>query len=311
MAEKVYALDEGGNRIETLSAEQILEAIETAIKTGEIPAELQTFIDTIREQNKGAGLKFWLGTQAEFLALESTSEDVIYFINDSTNLRDVADALTKLSEQLKDGSFKVKKAEAADSAANVSEKINNKAVTDIFEKDGVTAKKATKAEAADSAANVSEKINSKAIKDIFESDGVTAKHTTTAKNIEQTVIYNGESVSLGGFFTASEAIESGRRYLLVFDNGQTAEGVAFSSTWTGISEEGSGQKVSGSQIFAPNIDIGGDSANDILIKCVNVRAKQGATRWRYSCLSYNLNETGTYSSTLKLKKIIKCEKYDI
>ena len=163
MAEKVYALDEGGNRIETLSAEQILEAIETAIKTGEIPAELQTFIDTIREQNKGAGLKFWLGTQAEFLALESTSEDVIYFINDSTNLRDVADALTKLSEQLKDGSFKVKKAEAADSAANVSEKINSKAVTDIFEKDGVTAKKATKAEAADSAKNAI-KVNNLEIK---------------------------------------------------------------------------------------------------------------------------------------------------
>lgn len=127
MADKqVYALDDGGNRVETLSAEKILEAIQTAIATGEIPAELQTIIDTIKEQNKGAGLKFWLGTQAEFLALESTSEDVIYFINDSANLRDVAEALAELKKALEDGSLVVKKATEAKDYDKINGKIKDK-----------------------------------------------------------------------------------------------------------------------------------------------------------------------------------------
>ena len=37
----VYALDEGGNRIATLSAEDIVAAIKAAIETGEVPAELK------------------------------------------------------------------------------------------------------------------------------------------------------------------------------------------------------------------------------------------------------------------------------
>lgn len=145
----VYAIDEGGNRIPTLSGEKIIEAIQTAIATGEIPDELQTFIDTIKEQNKGAGLKFWLGTQAEFLALESTSEDVIYFINDSANLRDVANALDELKKALQDGSFVVKKATAADEATNVKTNINGKAINSIFESNGTTVKEATHAAAAE------------------------------------------------------------------------------------------------------------------------------------------------------------------
>lgn len=139
----VYALDSGGNRIATFSAEQILEAINAAITTGEIPSELTAFIDAIKEQNKGKSLKFWLGTQAEFLALENTEEDIIYFINDSTNLKDLSDALDQLKEQLQSGDFVV---ETANNADNVTTNINDKAISSIFESDGVTAKKATRAE---------------------------------------------------------------------------------------------------------------------------------------------------------------------
>lgn len=138
----VYALDSGGNRIATFSAEQILEAINAAITTGEIPSELTAFIDAIKEQNKGKSLKFWLGTQAEFLALENTEEDIIYFINDSTNLKELSDALDQLKEQLQSGAFVVEK---ANDAGNVTTNINGKAISSIFESDGATVKKATNA----------------------------------------------------------------------------------------------------------------------------------------------------------------------
>lgn len=141
----VYALDSGGNRIATFSAEQILEAINAAITTGEIPSELTAFIDAIKEQNKGKSLKFWMGTQAEFLALDNTEEDIIYFINDSTNLLDLANALEQLKEQLQSGDFVVKKAEKADDATNVTMNINGKAISSIFENNGTTVKEATNA----------------------------------------------------------------------------------------------------------------------------------------------------------------------
>ena len=136
---QVYALDEGGNKIATFSAEQILEAINAAITTGEIPSELTAFIDAIKEQNKGKSLEFWLGTQAEFLALENTEEDIIYFINDSTNLKELSDALDQLKDQLQSGDFVVEKAN------DVTTSINGKAITSIFETDGTTVKEATNA----------------------------------------------------------------------------------------------------------------------------------------------------------------------
>ena len=167
--DQVYALDAGGNKIATLTTAQILEAIAEAIETGQVPSELKAFIDAVQEQNKAKSLKFWLGTQAEFLALESTSDDIIYFINDSTNLRDLANALEQLEEQLQSGDFVVKKAEEAeeaDDATNVTANINGKAISSIFESDGTTVKEAT---------NVKTSINGKAISSIFESDGITVK----------------------------------------------------------------------------------------------------------------------------------------
>lgn len=121
--DQVYALDAGGNKIATLTTAQILEAIAEAIETGQVPSELKAFIDAIQEQNKGNSLKFWLGTQAEFLALESTSDDIIYFINDSTNLRDLSNALAQLEEKLESGDFVVEKANNATNADTAKQAI--------------------------------------------------------------------------------------------------------------------------------------------------------------------------------------------
>lgn len=112
----VYALDVGGNRVETLTADQIIAAINAAISTGEIPKELAALVEMIKEQNKGDSIKIWLGTTAEFLALESTSNDIIYLLSDSTDLQDLDNELNLLKEQLQDGSFSIYSADHATNA---------------------------------------------------------------------------------------------------------------------------------------------------------------------------------------------------
>lgn len=81
-------------------------------------------------------------------------------------------ATTKMVQNIIDGTTVPQKALSADTAANVSQQINGKAITNIFESDGLKVKNAT---LADNAANVTTNINGKSITDIFETDGTTAK----------------------------------------------------------------------------------------------------------------------------------------
>lgn len=89
--------------------------------------------------------------------LETTSKAVVGAINEVKGTAD--SALSKANanaaeiSNIKNGTTKVKKAETADNATNVTTNINGKAITSIFETDGVTAKNATHAELADNATN--------------------------------------------------------------------------------------------------------------------------------------------------------------
>lgn len=137
----IYGLDAAKNQIATMSTEQILAAIQRAIETGEVTDEFKAFIEMIKEQNKGIGVKFWLGSQDEFNALEKTESNTIYFVY-TTVIKDISDGIQKLYDGLCDGTIVVK---TATDANNVTLKINGKNISDIFESNGVTAKKATNA----------------------------------------------------------------------------------------------------------------------------------------------------------------------
>lgn len=83
--------------------------------------------------------------------LQTTDKTVVGGINEVRNTANaaLAKANTNATEisNIKDGTTKVgkaKHADAADSAANVTTNINGHAITDIFEADGITAKKASK-----------------------------------------------------------------------------------------------------------------------------------------------------------------------
>lgn len=111
----------------------------TAVKAS--AADEAVITDNVKDQHKGAGIKIWIGTQAELEGLGETDEDTIYYITDIVSLLELDEALTTLKEGLADGSFKVSKAGAAD---NVTSQINGKAISAIFESNGTTAKNATK-----------------------------------------------------------------------------------------------------------------------------------------------------------------------
>jgi len=71
-----YVLSENNCKFESFTKEQILSAIQQAVNSGEIKNVDTGFVTKIKEQNKNAGLMFWVGTQAEYNALESKKTTV-------------------------------------------------------------------------------------------------------------------------------------------------------------------------------------------------------------------------------------------
>lgn len=99
----------------------------------------------------------------------------------------------------------VKNASLAASATNVTGQINGENISSIFETDGITAKKST------NAVNVSEKISGKNITDIFETDGTTVKSATSSSNVTQeingtplTSIFETDGVTVKSATTATK-----------------------------------------------------------------------------------------------------------
>lgn len=93
---KYYVRCESNCLYESMTKEQILAAIEQAVSTGEIKDVDSGFITTLKELNKNTGLKFWVGTQADYNALEEIEENCFYIITDETSVRDIEASIEKL-----------------------------------------------------------------------------------------------------------------------------------------------------------------------------------------------------------------------
>lgn len=99
---QIYGLDDGLNAHETMTTEQILAAIQRAITTGEVSDKFTAFIEMIKEQNKGVGMKIWIGTQAEFNALEKTENDVIYIFSDDPTMNDIDQKFAEVDQKIEE-----------------------------------------------------------------------------------------------------------------------------------------------------------------------------------------------------------------
>lgn len=85
---------------ESMTKEQILAAIVQAVETHQITDVDTGFVQTIKEQNHGTGLKFWIGSTAEYNALQSIEQDVFYILTDDTELEDMEADIASFRETL-------------------------------------------------------------------------------------------------------------------------------------------------------------------------------------------------------------------
>lgn len=102
MATTVYNVFNGDDcAFESLTKEQIYDLIANSIQQGElvgVDAD-KPFVTKIKEQNKGAALKFWVGTQAEFNAIQTKEQNCFYIISDSTAQEDIENTLAELEQK--------------------------------------------------------------------------------------------------------------------------------------------------------------------------------------------------------------------
>ena len=99
---KVYALDDAKNQRETMTREQIVTAIENMETTGSVGDVDAGFISKILELNKHGKLRFWVGSMAEFNALQSTETDTLYLFNDDPTVDDLEAGIKNVESQLYD-----------------------------------------------------------------------------------------------------------------------------------------------------------------------------------------------------------------
>lgn len=100
MSENVYVRGESNSNFEAMTKEEVLAAIVLAIQGGTVGDIDSGFVTMIKEQNKGQGLKFWVGTTAEYNALETTENNCLYIKTDDTSPTDINNAITTLQTSL-------------------------------------------------------------------------------------------------------------------------------------------------------------------------------------------------------------------
>lgn len=98
---KFYCLCEHNCKFETMTKEQILAAITQAVEAGAIGDVDKGFVSRVVEQNKQGTLYFWVGTQAEYNALETIASDCHYFITDDSTKADIYATIAQFADYLK------------------------------------------------------------------------------------------------------------------------------------------------------------------------------------------------------------------
>jgi hypothetical protein len=121
MAEqKYYVLCDKNCKFESMTKEQILTAISQAVATGSVGDCDTGFVSTIKTIN-GQGLRFFVGTQAEYEALSADERTGLFAIitNDTTKegIEAALEELRSTQRGMLDGSVVVPKANDANTAA--------------------------------------------------------------------------------------------------------------------------------------------------------------------------------------------------
>lgn len=95
-----YVLGDDNCKYEGMSKEQIIATIQEAISTGTIPELDAGVITKIKEQNKQRALSFWVGSQAEYNAIQKKADNCFYIINNSGNFAELKQKVDEDSKAL-------------------------------------------------------------------------------------------------------------------------------------------------------------------------------------------------------------------
>lgn len=94
-----YVFDDGKNKFEGMTREQIIAAIAQA--TGVTPQDVDSgFITTIKEQNANKGVSLWVGTQQEYNAISNPDENTLYCITDPNETAELQNEIEILQAQI-------------------------------------------------------------------------------------------------------------------------------------------------------------------------------------------------------------------
>lgn len=97
---KYYVVGYGNNLIESMTKEQILAAITQAVESHTISDVDTGFVTTVKEQNANTGLKFWVGTTAQYNLIAVKDPQCFYILTDDAELEDLEQEIARLSEQV-------------------------------------------------------------------------------------------------------------------------------------------------------------------------------------------------------------------
>lgn len=95
-----FVRGESKSNYEGMTKEQILAAITQAVEDGTVSDIDAGFITKIKEINKGYQLRFWVGTSAEYNAIETSENNVLYIKTDDTSAADISAQLTAQAQRI-------------------------------------------------------------------------------------------------------------------------------------------------------------------------------------------------------------------
>lgn len=126
-----YVLCDDNCRFPGMTAEQILSAITQAVEGGEIHDVDTGFVTRIKDQNDGVGVKMWIGTSAQFIALAEKEDNTLYILTDD-DATDVYAGVAANVEAIMDGTYTVGAAAHATSADRATADGNGDTITNEY-----------------------------------------------------------------------------------------------------------------------------------------------------------------------------------
>lgn len=117
---KYYCMCDSNCKFETMTKEQILTAITQAVETGSVGDVDTGFITKVKEQNGGSCVTFWVGTRAQYNAIETKEQNCMYIITDDTTGADLEKACANAAATAEAALEKVSKNGTIDFTSDVS-----------------------------------------------------------------------------------------------------------------------------------------------------------------------------------------------